>query len=862
MSAETAPPNNHPNYDLFLSYNTKDRAAVLQIRERLKQFGIASFLDCENLTPGLPWREALEKAIAQQARAAAIFLGSDGYGRTHIAEKDLLLDRAESAQKNGSLFPVVPIILPGGPDQADGFLSRYTWIDLRNGLDDEETIRRLAAAVLRVTLPEASSPQRKLELDYLDRLQEEEELNQERQARLYTNLEGRAQKRRPEVRAAYERRSAREGEPLPPKQVDDAIAELVSMRQAVLLGEPGSGKTTTLCLLTANLLEAARENPQAPLPLLIRLGRWTEAEQSLSAFIAAQVGDLGAHLETLLKDKRAALLLDGLNELPVNQRVSKYPQVQKFIQTHKELLAVVSCRALDYTLDLKFDTINILPLDPLRIREFVKRDLGDEQGEQMFWELAGDETQRTYQEFMQQFAGQLSDPEQTFWNEPELPSGVYWGFDDKAYKYHYWEQWLRLRETPSSLMLMARNPYLLSMLDAEFADAGKLPDNRGELFRAFVNRLLKREREFLTDETEQDALQREQDALIPVLAQLAFEMQSRRSKNNEGGALTALPKADALRILNDRQLYLAGFEMQSRHSKNDEGGALTALPKAEALRILNDRQLYLAGNASLLNTGELVRFSHQLLQEYFAAKFMDIEYQAGRLSATQIWPREHWWERTNWEESAVLWAGLYTDDCTAVVNWLAEANPEVAAQCIVRSGSYTPDATKADLRARWTPRLTDLRREPKPLARAALGRALGLIGDTRTGVGVKNGLPDIDWVEIPGGEFQYGDKKPKKIDRLRFGSAVIPSPTHNSIVSRRSSRRSGCALVCRLNCMTMTGGWRNSDSNITNIRCANHPREMVNWYQAMAFCRWLSWRLGAATICKALMRGAYDCLPS
>jgi hypothetical protein len=29
-----------------------------------------------------------------------------------------------------------------------------------------------------------------------------------------------------------------------------------------------------------------------------------------------------------------------------------------------------------------------------------------------------------------------------------------------------------------------------------------------------------------------------------------------------------------------------------------------------------------------------------------------------------------------------------------------------------------------------------------------------------------------------------------------------------------------------------------------SFKFANHPRETVNWYQAMAFCRWLSWRLG------------------
>ncbi len=666
--------------------------------------------------------------------------------------------------------------------------------------------------------------QRALELAYLDQLKEEEELNQERQEKLYTPLKGKAQQRRLEARAAYERVSAREGQLLPPKIVPNAVEEILEMRQAALLGEPGSGKTTTICLLTVKLLEAA-EDSDKPIPLFIRLGRWTDEQQPLTEFIASQMGELGSHLHALLKAKRAALLLDGLNELPVGHRKNKYQQVQTFIQQNKDLLALVSCRELDYDgqIDLKFDRINILPLDPIRIREFVCRDLGDESGERMFWTLAGQKMQNTYQEFMQEFSAKLSEPEQVFWLDSQLPTGVFWGWRgwssrEQSNDNSSWENWLKLRETPSSLMLMARNPYLLSMLNAEFADAGKLPDNRGDLFRAFVERLLKREREILKGESEQDNLQQEQELLIPDLARLAFEMQTRRSEDNDDGATTALPRATAQTILTARQLTMAG-------------------------------------SASLLNLGEQVRFSHQLLQEYFAAKFMDIELHAGRLDASKLWTRDQWWERSNWEEAAVLLAGLYTDDCTPIVNWLSDANPEVAAQCIKRSGAEIEPATLDQLRKQWTPRLTDLKNEPNPLARAAVGRALGLIGDTRRGVNVKPNadgvlLPDIEWVEIPGGEFQYGSTeqsspKPEKITLPTFEISRYPI-TYAQFQTFLNDPEGFADPRWFEGLAADDDGRQMSEQAFKyyDFPYTNHPRETVNWYQAMAFCRWLSWRLG------------------
>lgn len=152
-----------------------------------------------------------------------------------------------------------------------------------------------------------------------------------------------------------------------------------------------------------------------------------------------------------------------------------------------------------------------------------------------------------------------------------------------------------------------------------------------------------------------------------------------------------------------------------------------------------------------------VRFTHQLLQEYFAAVRMRTEIAAGRLKARAIWPPDRWWERTGWEEATVLLAGLASDDCTAVLDWVSPANPEVAAQCMVRSGATTPEATRRRLGLDWVPRLTDCEQGPRPEARAAAGRALGLTDlDTRRGVGLRaDGLPEIDWAEVPGGSFVY-----------------------------------------------------------------------------------------------------------
>jgi formylglycine-generating enzyme required for sulfatase activity len=225
-----------------------------------------------------------------------------------------------------------------------------------------------------------------------------------------------------------------------------------------------------------------------------------------------------------------------------------------------------------------------------------------------------------------------------------------------------------------------------------------------------------------------------------------------------------------------------------------------------------------------------------LLQEYFTARGMRDEIEDGRLEALQLWKSP--WERSGWEVATRLLAGLYPDDGTPVIDWLGDAQPEVTADCILESGADTPDQVRAALKARWLPQLTDTKQEPEPRARAVLGRALGRLGlDDRKGVGLKeNGLPDIDWVEIPAGEFLYSDERERRrLDSFWIGRYPITNAQFDAFVEAGGygEQRWWKGLAERVE-EREPPGWNEP----------NHPCETVSWYEAMAFCAWLSDRSG------------------
>jgi WD40 repeat protein len=117
--------------DLFLSYNSVDRDLVQRVQKVLEARGISTFIDRDNLVVGLPWPEALEQGL-RDVRAVAVFIGRQ-LGGYQKREMWFALDRQVREEKQGRVFPVIPVVLPAA-DLTPGFLFLNTWIDLRDGL--------------------------------------------------------------------------------------------------------------------------------------------------------------------------------------------------------------------------------------------------------------------------------------------------------------------------------------------------------------------------------------------------------------------------------------------------------------------------------------------------------------------------------------------------------------------------------------------------------------------------------------------------------------------------------------------------------------------------------------------------------
>ncbi|MGE0470304.1 MAG: SUMF1/EgtB/PvdO family nonheme iron enzyme [Nitrospira sp.] len=118
-----------------------------------------------------------------------------------------------------------------------------------------------------------------------------------------------------------------------------------------------------------------------------------------------------------------------------------------------------------------------------------------------------------------------------------------------------------------------------------------------------------------------------------------------------------------------------------------------------------------------------------------------------------------------------------------------------------------------------------------------IGTKLAEFGDVRKGVGLTaDGVPDLDWVEIPSGEITLsGIDQVFKVQRFRMARYQVTNAQFEMFL--RAADGYG-------NDKWWNGIQRPDVLAEPERREPNGPRETVSWFEAVAFCRWLSHRTG------------------
>jgi DNA polymerase III delta prime subunit len=148
----------------------------------------------------------------------------------------------------------------------------------------------------------------------------------------------------------------------------------------LILGKPGAGKTTTMLELTQELLARARNDANAPIPVVLPLSSWEISQLSIHEWLISELqskyGVKQRFGRQLLADRRLILMLDGLDELKAVYQTDCIQAINRFLESdERPQYVVVSSRSEEYDINqtkLKLNTaICIKDLDNQQIEKYL-----------------------------------------------------------------------------------------------------------------------------------------------------------------------------------------------------------------------------------------------------------------------------------------------------------------------------------------------------------------------------------------------------------------------------------------------------------------------------------------------------------
>jgi DNA polymerase III delta prime subunit len=401
-------------FDVFLCHNSKDKPAVREIAQMLVKKGIKPWLDEDQIRPGSSWQTALGQQI-ESIESAAVFVSDEGLGPWQDQEIQSFLNRFVSRR-----CAVVPVILPTAketPELPWPFENLHR-VDFRTnsqplerliwgitGKKPAELVDVLASdgpAIIQEAvkprliegrhgqapeekvppLPNAPDPDNASQLNILRRRVMEYWVDGVLKHSLYN-----------EVLISLDRRDVPDAIDAPWKYtvevsddgissgpLDDRDVSVIYDTTGLLLilGEPGSGKTTTLLELAQTLFERARQDIKERVPVVLNLSSWKK-KQPLAEWISIELSEKYRVPRKIarfwLQQGYLLPLLDGLDEIETVMQPDCVSAINAFIEEFKPSGLVVCCRLNEYRWlpkRLKLNgAIRIEPLSPEEVNKYL-----------------------------------------------------------------------------------------------------------------------------------------------------------------------------------------------------------------------------------------------------------------------------------------------------------------------------------------------------------------------------------------------------------------------------------------------------------------------------------------------------------
>jgi len=629
-----------------------------------------------------------------------------------------------------------------------------------------------------------------------------------------------------------------EGEPVADKEYRPlmALEAAVQSSKLALLGGPGSGKSTFLRELLAQLADgkAPEGIPKDLLPVLITLRDLAPAlaalnldslpgdrqretlaalvrDQAVSDLARLEAKDFEPGLREAFNSGQCLLALDGLDEVPHDLRGLVRQAVQAVVGRYHLARIILTCRVRSYQGEAvlpNFQERTLAPFDQDKVRSFASA-----------WYNAQKDLGRFDAEEAKSKAENLA--------EAAL------GPD--------------LRE-------LSDNPMMLTTMALIHQKEIGLPRERVQLYKQAVDVLLRRWQKRKAGEAgpsdDMRAFLKDDLRLRATMERLAYEAHRVRAKEGD-------KKDAAERVLLTPRIGVPGQDALA--ADLERGKALTLLEgreylgsaalAAEFLDYVDQRAGLLVGRGGEPNRPAVYSFPHRTFQEYLAGCYLVGQRDVARELFTRAAEGDDWqlavrlgaeellFNRRNFNELLNTAYFLCSDgkgpQADRASLWAGEIAALVGKERV--ESDNAPGGGKPYLE-RLRKRLVSLLGSELPATeRADAGNALGKLDDPRFRSDAWR-LPDkplLGFVEIPAGPFIMGSDPEHDKD-----TGKDEQPQHQPALPRYFLARYP-VTVAQFKAFVGASGYKPQHEE-SLLGLPNHPVVNVTWHEACTYCEWLT----------------------